>query len=100
VADIEKDANVGITYLGSAGLKGILGAPGQYIHVEATARIVRDKGRFAEHWDPSLERWFPQGVDTPGIVLIEARATRVHYWDGEDAGEVTLGDPPVWHDGP
>lgn len=100
VADIEQDANVGITYLGSAGLKGILGAPGQYIHVEATARIVRDKARFAEHWDASLERWFPQGIDTPGMVLIEAKATRVHYWDGEDEGEVTLGDPKVWHDGP
>ncbi len=28
VSDIEKDPNVGLTYLGSAGLKGILGAPG------------------------------------------------------------------------
>ncbi len=100
VSDIEKNPNVGLTYLGSAGLKGILGAPGQYIHVEAKARIVRDKAKFAEHWDASLERWCPQGIDTPGMVLIEASANRIHYWDGEDEGEVPLMDRQVWHDGP
>ena len=90
VADIERDANVGITYLGSAGLKGILGAPGQFIHVEGKGQIVRDKARFAEHWDKSLDRWFPQGVDTPGAVMLKVAATRIAYWDGEDDGEIRL----------
>lgn len=27
---------------------------------------------------------------TPGIVLIKVRAQRVHYWDGEDSGDVKL----------
>ena len=92
IADIERDAKVAMTYLGSAGLKGVLGAPGQFIHVEGTATVVRDKARFTEHWTKSLDRWFPQGVDTPGLVMIEVNAARVHYWDGEDEGEVTLQD--------
>lgn len=100
VADIERDANVGVTYLGSAGLKGVLGAPGQYIHVEGAAEVIRDKARFAEHWDKSLDRWFPQGVDTPGAVMLKVIATRIHYWDGEDEGEVAMKDRKVWTDGP
>ena len=100
VADIERDPNVAMTYLGSAGLKGILGAPGQFIHVEGKASIIRDKARFEEHWDKSLDRWFPQGTDTPGLTMIEVNATRIHYWDGEDEGEVALKDNKVWTEGP
>ncbi|MCT2558511.1 pyridoxamine 5'-phosphate oxidase family protein [Tsuneonella sp. YG55] len=92
VADIERDPKVGLTYLGSAGLKGILGAPGQFIHVEGEAEVISDKARFEKHWDSSLDRWFPEGPDTPGTVMLQVTATRVHYWDGEDEGEVPLPD--------
>ena len=93
VADIERDPKVAMTYLGSAGLKGILGAPGQFIHIEGTASVIRDKGAIKEHWDKSLDRWFPQGIDTPGVVMIEVRAKRIHYWDGMDEGEVRVTAP-------
>ena len=33
---------------------------------------------------------FEQGIDTPGVVLVKVHATRIHYWDGEDEGEVPL----------
>ena len=92
VADIERDAKVGMTYLGSAGLKGILGAPGQFIHVEGTAQVIRDKARFADHWTSSLDRWFPQGIDTPGMVMLKVSAGRIHYWVGEDEDQVALPD--------
>ena len=88
--DIARDPSVGLTYQGKAGLLGVVGKPGLFVHVEGEARLVRDKARFAEHWDASLDRWFEQGVDTPGLVLIEVEARRIHYWDGEDEGEVRL----------
>jgi hypothetical protein len=31
-------------------------------------------------------------VDTPGLTLVEVEARRIHYWDGEDQGEVGLGE--------
>ena len=89
-ADIARDPAVGLTYQGKAGLLGVLGKPGLFVHVEGEARVVRDKARFAEHWDKSLDRWFEQGIDTPGLTLIEVAARRIHYWDGEDEGEVRL----------
>jgi general stress protein 26 len=90
VADIERDPHVGVTYLGSAGLKGLFGAPGAFIHVEGHAKIVRNAAQFARHWDKSLDRWFPQGPETPGTVMLQVSAERIHYWDGEEEGEVKL----------
>lgn len=88
--DIARDPSVGLTYSGKAGLKGLIGAPGLFIHVEGEAKLIRDKAAFEEHWTTDLERWFEDGVDTPGLVLIEVQAKRVHYWEGEEEGEVRL----------
>ena len=90
VVDIERDPHVGVTYLGSAGLKGLFGAPGAFIHVEGSAQVIREPAQFERHWDKSLDRWFPQGPTTPGTVMLQVTAARIHYWDGEEEGEVTL----------
>jgi general stress protein 26 len=91
VQDIARDPSVGLTYQGTAGLLGMVGKPGMFIHVEGEARLVKDKARFAEHWTPGLDHWFEEGIDTPGLTLVEVEAKRIHYWDGEDQGEVVLG---------
>ncbi len=85
VADIARDPQVGMTLQGKAGL---LGKPPMFIGIEGNAELVREKRLFEEHWTKDLERWFPDGVDTPGLVLIKVRAERIHYWDGEEEGEV------------
>lgn len=90
VADIERDPSIGLSYQGKAGLLGIVGKPGMFIHVEGEARLVRDKAAFAEHWSKELDMWFEQGVDTPGLVMIEVAAKRIHYWSGLEEGEVKL----------
>lgn len=48
------------------------------------------KARYAEHWNKGLERWWPNGIDTPGMFLIQVSGARAHYWDGEDEGELDL----------
>lgn len=87
VHEIERDPNVGMTLHGN---KGLLGKPPVFIAAEGKAELIRDKATFEEHWVPDLERWFKDGVDTPGLVLIKVHADRVHYWDGEESGEVKL----------
>jgi general stress protein 26 len=87
VQDIGRDANVGLTLHGN---KGLLGKPPIFIAAEGKAEVIRDKGVFEKHWVKDLDRWFKDGVDTPGLVLIRVKADRVHYWDGEDQGEVKL----------
>ncbi|MCW2393456.1 general stress protein 26 [Sphingobium sp. B1D7B] len=87
IADIERDPEVGLTFTGAVGL---LGGPPLFIAVEGRAELIRDKARFAEHWNKDLERWFEQGIETPDLVMIQVRARRIHYWNGSDEGEVPL----------
>lgn len=87
VSDIEADLSVNLAYQGKSGL---LGMRPFFLAVEGRAALIRDKSRFAEHWTKGLERWWPQGIDTPGLVLIQVTGERAHYWDGEDEGELTL----------
>ncbi len=87
VTDIMGDPVVGLTLTGD---KGLLGKPGIFIAIEARAELIRDRAQFVAHWTKDLDRWFPQGADTPGLVLIKAHASRIAYWDGEDEGELTL----------
>ena len=85
VEDIRADPKVSLSFLGKSGL---LGLRPFFVAVEGEADLVRDRAAFADHWTPDLDRWFEQGIDTPGIVMIHVRATRIHYWDGDDEGEI------------
>ena len=87
VADIERDPQVSLSFLGKSGM---LGMRPFFVAVEGHADLVRDKTALEERWSPDLDRWFERGIDTPGLVMIHVRAGRVHYWDGEDEGEVSL----------
>jgi general stress protein 26 len=81
VEDIEHDDRVALSFEGEDGFM---------VAVQGRAEIVRDKERFAEHWSDDLDDWFEDGPDTEGVVMIKVRATRVHYWDGEESAEVKL----------
>jgi general stress protein 26 len=87
VEDIARDPQVGLSFQGRAGL---LGQRPLFVAVEGRAELIRDKGPFARHWIKDLDFWFKQGVDTPGLVLIQVHAERAHYWDGQDEGEVLI----------
>lgn len=87
VSDIRKDPQVGLAYQGKSGL--IAGKP-IFITIEGRAELIQDKARFAEHWTKDLDRWFEQGIDTPGLTLIKVKAQRLHYWDGGEEGELKL----------
>lgn len=87
VSDIERDSTVGLSFQGS---EGLLGGTPLFISVEGQAELIRDKAAFEEHWNEDLDYWFEDGIDTPGIVMIKVHATRIHYWEGKEEGEVPL----------
>ena len=87
VKDIEREPKVAMTLQGKGGL---LGKPPLFISVEGKGEIIRDKAAFAEHWNKDLERWFDKGIDTPGLAMIKVRASRLHYWDGEENGDIVV----------
>ena len=76
--------------LSFSGSKSLLGKPPLFVAVEGDAQIVRERAVLEAHWVDGLERWFQQGVDTPGIVLISVVARRIHWWEGEESGELVM----------
>jgi general stress protein 26 len=87
VADLERDRKVALSYRGR---EGLLGKPPVFITVQGEAELIRDKDEFKAHWTEDLERWFEDGVETAGLVLIKVHASRIHYWDGENEGEFAV----------
>lgn len=87
IADIEADPAVNLSYQSRS---GILGQRPFFLAVEGRAELVRDKAQFADHWTKGLERWWPDGIETPGLVLIKVVGERAHYWDGEEENELRL----------
>lgn len=87
VKDIARDPQVGLSFQGKAGL---LRQRPLFIAIEGRADLIRDRSLFEAHWNSDLQRWFKDGPDTPGLVLIKVHAERAHYWDGEEEGEVAL----------
>jgi general stress protein 26 len=87
VAAIRKNANVSLTFTAPPHL---LGKPGIFIVIDGKASVIADQSTFEDHWVSGLERWFPEGVKTPGLVLVKVAARSVQYWDGEEQGTINL----------
>lgn len=45
---------------------------------------------FAAHWTDDLDRWFEQGVNTPGLTLIQVRAAQAEVNGRAGEGTVDL----------
>jgi general stress protein 26 len=87
VLDIKRHPEVSLAFQGRS---GDAGGPPLFIAAAGEATLTRDKDVFAEHWTDGLRRWIPDGIDTPGLVMITVTTDRVHYWEGEDEGEIVL----------
>lgn len=89
VQDIEREAQVNVSF---DGRKGLLGKQ-WYVSVSGTADIIRDRAILEKHWVPDLELWFKDGLDTLGITLIHVRAANIRHWHGMQEGEIRLSSP-------
>ncbi|KAA9384057.1 pyridoxamine 5'-phosphate oxidase family protein [Neorhizobium galegae] len=87
IVDIGRDTGVTLSFTEPPSL---LGKPGIFISIEGKAELIRDKALFEQHWTKDLDRWFPEGIETPEIVLIKVHAGRIEYWDGEYNGTVSV----------
>jgi general stress protein 26 len=86
VSEIERNPKVALGYSTEGGI--FTGAV--YIAVEGSAELIRDKAAFAQHWTPDLDKWFEKGIDTPGLVLLKVRATRIKLWERHQEQELVL----------
>ena len=81
VAEIEADDRVLLTFAGEE----------SWIALYGHAVLHRDdKALFEKHWVPDLEAWFEDGVETPGLTLIEVKAHRAQGWGRVGDGTLEL----------
>ncbi len=50
--------------------------------IAGRAEIVRDRAKAEQLYTPTLEAWFPDGLDTPGLTLIKIHADTAEFWEG------------------
>lgn len=79
VKDIKQDPAVNLSFVTKDNL---------FIDVIGRAKIIRSKTAMETHWVPSLNQWFKQGIDTPGVVMIAVKARTIKYWHNMEQGEI------------
>ncbi|MET0735276.1 MAG: pyridoxamine 5'-phosphate oxidase family protein [Microbacterium sp.] len=70
-AAVEHD--IGLSYLDSSGHR--------YVSVAGRAVTVDDRAKMEELYSPSLEIWFEDGLDTPGITLLRVTPAECEFWE-------------------
>ena len=62
-----------------------------WVSLRGKAQLHRDdKALFEKHWSKDIERWFPEGIDTPGLVLIQVSAAEAELFGAAGEGIVQL----------
>lgn len=80
--EIEKDPRVAVAYA----------APGTntYVSASGTARIINDRDKIEEFWNPIYKAWFPKGLDDPTICLLKVSVEQAEYWDSPSSTLVQI----------
>jgi len=82
VDEIEKDNRVNVAYSKPE--------DNVYISVSGRARLVKDKAKIEELWNPILKAWFPKGLDDPTLALLQISVEEAEYWDSPNSKIVQL----------
>jgi general stress protein 26 len=82
VHEIEHDQHVNLSYADPSDQV--------YVSVSGRARLVRDRTKIKELWNPIHKAWFPQGVDDPNIGLLRVDVEKAEYWDSPSSKVVQL----------
>jgi general stress protein 26 len=52
-----------------------------YVSISGHSRVLSDRRKAAELWDPSYQAWLPGGASDPDLALIRVSVERAEYWD-------------------
>jgi general stress protein 26 len=61
-----------------------------YISVFGTAKVVKERGKMEELWNPIHKAWFPKGLDDPHICLLKVSVEEAEYWDAPSSKFVQI----------
>ena len=70
VQDIQKDPRVNVN----------LQQGERYASIFGQAETTQDKALLEKHWSETLRPWFPDGINTQGIALINVKSESGEFW--------------------
>ncbi|MGH9943093.1 MAG: pyridoxamine 5'-phosphate oxidase family protein [Pyrinomonadaceae bacterium] len=73
VDEVERDRDVCVAYARPDDQR--------YVSVSGKARLVRERARLEEFWNPVFKAWFPEGLDDPDLALLCVTVEQAEYWD-------------------
>jgi general stress protein 26 len=80
--ELMRDAAVRLYFQGSA--------HSDFLVLDGTATVTRDRARIHELWKPLYRTWFTEGPDDPRITVIEVTPSEGYYWDNKH-GDLVAG---------
>ncbi len=54
-----------------------------FVSVAGAAALVTDAARKHKFWNPMVHAWFPEGADSPEVVLIAVTPEHAEFWDSK-----------------
>ncbi len=82
VQDVQHDRQVNVSYADPGG--------NRFVSVSGRALLVRDRKTMEKYWNAVYKAWFPDGLDTPDIALLQVTVDKAEYWDAPSNKFVTL----------
>ena len=62
----------------------------EWVSVAGTAEVVTDRQKIHELWNQVVEAWFPDGPDTPEVVLLHVDSDSAEYWTSPGGTAATV----------
>lgn len=62
----------------------------EWVSVAGIAEVVRDRAKIRELWNQAVEAWFPDGPDTPEVVLLRVDSDSAEYWTSPGGTAATV----------
>ncbi len=62
----------------------------EWVSVAGTAEVVTDRDKIHAMWNQVVEAWFPDGPDTPGVVLLRVDSDSAEYWTSPGGTAATV----------
>ena len=80
VAHVRADPRVNVSF----------GKRTEWVSVAGTAHVVTDRQKIHELWNQMVEAWFPDGPDTPEVVLLHVDSDSAEYWTSPGGTAATV----------
>jgi len=84
VGEVEQECQVNVSYADPSDER--------YISVSGRAKLVVDRRKIDELWNPGYKIWFHKGLDDPQLALLRVDTDTAEYWDARSSTMMQLVD--------